>query len=66
MSILSSATLVRRETFNPKNKDHLKSLSKFVHTGNWGEIQFHVEQPFTNVPATVMDKFIKAALPQAN
>jgi len=66
MSILTKTVLVRRETFDPKDKDHLKSLSNFVHTGNWGEIQFHVEQPFTTVPATVMDKFIKTVLPQAS
>jgi hypothetical protein len=48
---------VRREEFNPKLKDHLKSYQNFLKTGNWGEVQFFCEFPYVTVPETVSRKF---------
>lgn len=49
--------LVKREHFNPLNEDHLVSLKHFIRTGNWGDIQFYCEQPFSDVPMTVLMKY---------
>lgn len=59
---LGSSTLLRtahvqRETFDPSRESHLESFRTFLKTGNWGEIQFHVEAPYTDVPMTVLMKF---------
>ena len=59
--ILKSAQ-VRREEFNPKNKEHLKSYQKFLKTGNWGDVQFHCEFPYVTVPETVSRKFANYTL----
>lgn len=53
---------VRRETFDPKNKDHRASLKKFIETGNWGDVQFFAEYPCVTVPETVFRKFSLAML----
>lgn len=56
------AVSVRRETFDPTNSEHVESFRRFIETGTWGEVKFHVEVPFTEVPATVMMKFAAHAL----
>lgn len=48
---------VRRESFDPTNAEHLKSLRKFLETGSWGEVQFFCEPPYTDVPMSVLAKF---------
>ena len=53
---------VRRETFDPKNKEHKASLKKFIETGNWGDVQFFAEYPCVTVPETVLRKFSLAML----
>lgn len=53
---------VRRETFDPKNKEHRASLKKFIETGNWGDVQFFAEYPYVTVPETVFRKFSLAML----
>lgn len=55
-------TRMHRQHFDPKNPAHLESLKTFVETGNWGEVQFYCERPYTDVPMTVLMKFAKAAL----
>lgn len=61
-TILSRTKLVNREVFDPKNKEHIKSFKCFVDTGNWGDIQFFEEAPFTTVPDTVTHKYLKMSL----
>lgn len=56
------ANLIRREEFNPKNKEHLKSYQNFLKTGNWGAVQFHCEFPYVTVPETVSRKFANYTL----
>lgn len=46
-----------RVQFDPANDDHIISLETFLRTGNWGEIQFLCEAPYTDVPMTVLMKF---------
>lgn len=53
---------VRRENFEPKNKEHRASLKKFLETGNWGDVQFYAEYPCETVPETVLRKFALATL----
>lgn len=53
---------VRRENFDPKNKEHKASLKKFIETGNWGDVQFFAEYPYVTVPETVLRKFSMAML----
>lgn len=53
---------VNRVTFDPSNPKHQKSLRSYLKDGNWGDIQFFSEEPFMNVPATVMHKFCLYAL----
>ena len=53
---------IRRETFEPKNKEHRASLKKFIETGNWGDVQFFAEHPCVTVPETVLRKFSMAML----
>lgn len=48
---------VRREKFDPANEEHLASFKIFIETGNWGDVQFHAELPFIEVPMTVLMKF---------
>ena len=61
-SRILSKPQVRRETFDPKNKEHRDSLKKFIETGNWGEVQFFAEYPYVTVPETVFRKFSLAML----
>lgn len=51
------AGLVRREMFDPLNKEHLTSYKNFLITGNWGVVQFFCESPYITVPETVHVKF---------
>ncbi len=51
------ANQVRREHFDPRNKEHQRSLKTFLNTGNWGTVQFFAEHPYVTVPETVMRKF---------
>lgn len=53
---------VNRQHFDPADYDHLESLKTFISTGNWGEIQFFCEFPFTEVPMTVLMKFARHRL----
>lgn len=46
-----------RALFDPANEQHLKSFRAFLATGNWGDIQFLCEAPYTDVPMTVLMKF---------
>lgn len=54
--------LVRREPFDPKNKEHLKSYKSFLNGGNWGDVQFYCEFPYVTVPETVSRKFANHSL----
>jgi len=53
---------VNRQNFDPSNKEHLDSLKSFISTGNWGDVQFYCEYPFTDVPMTVLVKFARSRL----
>lgn len=53
---------VRREPFNPTDREHLTSLQHYLETGNWGDVQFFAEYPQVSVPETVLRKFAKAAI----
>ena len=55
-SVLRKAS-VNRVSFDPQNEVHLESLQVFLRTGNWGAVQFYCEQPFTDVPMTVLMKY---------
>jgi hypothetical protein len=48
---------IKRESFDPENKDHLKSYLKYINSGNWGEVHFFSEAPFVTVPATVNHRY---------
>ena len=48
---------IRREVFNPKNKEHLRPFKKFLESGSWGDVQFFPEEPSVTVPETVFRKF---------
>lgn len=48
---------VNRQHFDPKDPEHLQSLTQFIATGNWGKVQFFCEYPFSDVPMTVLMKF---------
>lgn len=59
---LSKSTVLARLTatrqlFDPTNEAHLESLKTFVRTGEWGATRFYCEQPFIDVPMTVLMKF---------
>lgn len=53
-------SLFKREIFNPKNTKHLKSFDHFVKTGIWGDIKFHAELPYVEVPTTVLMKYAQS------
>ena len=60
--VLNLSTVLRRASvnrafFDPTNKKHLESFDTFLKTGNWGSVQFFCEQPYTDVPMTVLMKF---------
>lgn len=48
---------INRQNFDPTNEQHLASLKLFIQTGNWGDVQFFCEFPFSDVPMTVLMKF---------
>lgn len=52
-------SIIKREIFDPENKDHQLSLSNFLQKGNWGNTQFYIESPFSTVPETVLRKTAK-------
>jgi hypothetical protein len=59
---LNASTALRdhgaaRVQFDPSRQSHLDSFDSFLRTGNWGEIQFLCEAPYTDVPMTVLMKF---------
>lgn len=67
---LNTSTALRQASFNrtffdPKNGDHIRSLHKFLETGNWGNVQFYCEAPYTDVPMTVLRKFAGAVISAA-
>lgn len=47
----------KRAFFDATDPEHCASLRQFIKTGNWGEVQFFPEFPFTDVPMTVLMKF---------
>lgn len=47
---------LKREIFDPSDKEHRESLRMFLTTGNWGSVHFYAEHPYTTVPETVMRK----------
>jgi hypothetical protein len=49
---------MNRQIFDPRIAEHVESLKTFLRTGNWGDVQFHCELPFNNVPACVMSKML--------
>lgn len=60
--VLNLSTALRRHTvnrvsFDPSLQSHLDSFDVFLRTGNWGDIQFYCEHPYTDVPMTVLMKF---------
>lgn len=60
--VLNLSTVLRRASvnrvfFDPANPDHIASFEVFLRTGNWGSVQFFCEQPYTDVPTTVLMKF---------
>jgi hypothetical protein len=62
MSNILREAIVKREEFNPQNVNHIKSLECFVKTGTWGDVKFHAELPYIEVPMTVMMKYIQHSL----
>lgn len=60
--ILLHTQHVRREQFDPTNEEHIASFKVFIRTGNWGAVQFYAEQPFTEVPMTVLMRFCQHSL----
>ena len=60
--ILRRHRLVNRQFFDPTNEEHVDSLKVFLRTGNWGDIQFHDELPYIDVPMTVMMKYMRHQL----
>jgi hypothetical protein len=48
---------VKRMAFDPTDPAHCASLACFIQTGNWGDVQFYCEHPFTDVPMTVLMKY---------
>lgn len=63
--VLARHTIVQREVFDPRNKNHLRSLRVFLDTGHWGDTQFFTEEPYISVPDTVLRKFADAKLTAA-
>jgi len=55
--ILKNGSGVKREFFDPENKEHRDSLKIFIETGKWGKVHFFAEQPYYDVPSTVLNKF---------
>lgn len=47
---------INRVEFDATNVDHLESLQHFLNTGRWGNVQFEIEFPYTNVVDAVMKK----------
>ena len=57
MSRILRDNRVRREEFDPTNKEHLNSYLTYLKTGNWGSVQFFCEFPYVTVPETVLRKY---------
>jgi hypothetical protein len=60
--VLNLSTALRRHSvnrvlFDPSLETHLDSMRAFLRTGNWGDVQFYCETPYTDVPMTVLMKF---------
>jgi hypothetical protein len=53
---------IKREIFDPSKRAHRESLNQYLKTGNWGDIQFYVENPYATVPETVLRKMAAAAI----
>jgi hypothetical protein len=52
---------MKREFFDPTNQEHIASLKHYLETGSWLQ-QFFPEDPFVDVPATVLRKYLGFAL----
>lgn len=61
-NILKRVELVKRETFDPANAEHIESMRVYVRTGNWGNVQFYPEVPYIEVPMTVLMKYAAFSL----
>lgn len=48
---------VNRTFFDATSDAHLESFRVFLRTGNWGNVQFYCEHPYTDVPMTVLMKY---------
>ena len=57
---------VRREPFDPENREHQLSLKNFISTGNWKDVQFFAEFPYITVPETVTRKMVMYTLKNVN
>lgn len=67
LDFMSKSTTLRvhgaaRTFFDPTNPSHVESLKLFVETGSWGNVHFYPEMPYTDVPMTVMTKFVSHQL----
>jgi len=66
MTVFSASSLrnsgISRVVFDPGNTLHVQSLEKFLNTGSWGWLQFHIEGPYVDVPSTVLNKFARAQI----
>jgi hypothetical protein len=56
LSTVLRKSAANRVFFDPSRESHLESFRTFLHTGNWGELQFYCEHPYTDVPMTVLMK----------
>ena len=61
-SRILSSTGISRVKFDPANQEHLLSVKSFLETGRWGDVNFLVSQPFTNVPSMVQHMLCTYAL----
>jgi len=46
-----------REEFTPSKREHVETYRRFLDTGSWGNMQFHIEYPYQSVAETVVNKF---------
>lgn len=56
------AWIAARVSFDPCNEEHKAAYISFIRTGRWGELQFIVEAPATDVVRTIERKLINQAL----
>ena len=54
--------VIRRVEFDPSNVEHVASAHSFFTKGKWGSPQFMCEDPFHDVPTTVINKLCEYTL----